>query len=136
MHVPAGFAAVAPYLMVRDAPAYLDFLVAGLGGTHLGTTWREPGVVANAQVRWGDGPDTATIMVGEARRDADVSRIDLMLYVPNADAALDRAVAAGARLLMAASDQSYGDRQGGITDAWGVTWWISQRVVAGPYAFD
>ncbi len=58
-----------------------------------------------------------------------------MLYVPDADAALDRAVAAGARLVMAASDQPYGDRQGGVTDNWGVTWWISQRIVDAPYDF-
>ncbi len=28
---------------------------------------------------------------------------------------------------------SYGDRQGGVRDAWGNIWWISQRLVDGPY---
>lgn len=34
---------------------------------------------------------------------------------------------------MAVADRPYGDRQGGVRDAHGHLWWISQRLVDGPY---
>ncbi len=55
------------------------------------------------------------------------------LYVADADAALQRALAAGATLEMAVGDMPYGDRQGGVRDAHGNLWWISQRTVEAPY---
>lgn len=136
MHVPQGFASIAPYLMVTDADDYVAFLVAAFGGTYLGTSRRPDGSVANAQVPFGTGDTVATVMVGEARTPDDSSRIDLMLYVPNAPAALARAVAAGAKEIMAIDDMPYGDRQGGVVDRRGVTWWLSQRLTAAAYDFE
>jgi PhnB protein len=34
---------------------------------------------------------------------------------------------------MEVADMPYGDRQGGVRDAWGNLWWISQRLVDAPY---
>jgi PhnB protein len=56
------------------------------------------------------------------------------LYVENADAAMRRALEHGAHLEMAVADMPYGDRQGGVRDAHGNIWWISQRLVHEPYA--
>ena len=44
-----------------------------------------------------------------------------------------RTVAAGAESIMPVADMPYDDRQGGVRDAWGNLWWISQRLVDGPY---
>ncbi len=136
MHVPQGFATLAPYLIVRDAAGYLDFLVAALDGTHVGSSLRPDGTVANGQVRFGEGAQAATVMVGETRDGSDLSSIALYLYVANADAAVVRAVAAGAEPVMAVADMPYGDRQGGVRDRWGTTWWLSQRLTAAAYDFD
>ena len=38
-----------------------------------------------------------------------------------------------ANLQMDVSDMPYGDRQGGVKDPFGNIWWISQRLVDGPY---
>ena len=132
MFIPAGFGTVAPYFSVRNAPAFVDFLVGGLGGVRVGTHLRPDGSVANAQVRWGD----TTVMVGESREAADLSAIALILYVENADAAVAQAVAHGAMAIMDVSDQPYGDRQGGVADKWGMTWWLSQRLTAAAYMFE
>lgn len=51
-----------------------------------------------------------------------------------ADAAMKRALEHGAKLEMAVVDMPYGDRQGGVRDAHGNIWWISQRTVHEPYA--
>jgi PhnB protein len=42
--------------------------------------------------------------------------------------------AAGKYKAMAAADMPYGDRQGGVRDAYGNIWWISQRLVREPYS--
>jgi len=46
-------------------------------------------------------------------------------YVPDADAAYARALAAGATSLFPPADQPYGDRCGGVEDAWGHRWYIA-----------
>jgi PhnB protein len=55
------------------------------------------------------------------------------LYVEDADASMKRAIEHGATLVMAVGDMPYGDRQGGVRDAHGNLWWISQRIVEEPY---
>jgi PhnB protein len=49
----------------------------------------------------------------------------LYLYVPNVDAVYRRAVAAGATSFQEPIDQPYGDRQAGVRDAFGNTWYIA-----------
>ncbi len=51
----------------------------------------------------------------------------------DADAAMAQALAHGATLEMAVANMPYGDRQGGVRDGHGNIWWISQRLVDGPY---
>lgn len=55
------------------------------------------------------------------------------LYVEDADASMERALEHGAKLEMEVADMPYGDRQGGIRDAHGNIWWISQRTIHAPY---
>ena len=73
------------------------------------------------------------MMVGEASEDFPGMRSSYYLYVDNADAAMLRALQAGATQVMAVEDKPYGDRQGGVKDMHGNLWWLSQRTVAGPY---
>jgi uncharacterized glyoxalase superfamily protein PhnB len=49
----------------------------------------------------------------------------LHLYVPDVDASYQRAMKAGAKSLREPADQWYGDRSGGVEDAWGNTWWFA-----------
>lgn len=129
MHVPPGFTTLFPYLFVDGAPAYLDFLVQGLGGEITGVHQTPDGVVRNAQIRFGD----TTIMVSEAGEGREPTRGTYYLYVPDADAAMARGVAAGGTAVSEVGDRDYGDRQGGLGDPAGNIWWISQRLAPGPY---
>lgn len=129
---PPGFATVTPYFFVDDADAFVAFLINGLGGTHRGTSRRDDGKVANAMVQLGN----ASVMVSEAGRGFPAMSASYYLYVDNADASMACAIAAGAAEIMAVADMPYGDRQGGVRDAHGNIWWISQRLVAGDYDYD
>jgi PhnB protein len=130
MHVPQGFHTVAPYFFVRDAEAFVAFLVQGLGGQESCRTMRADGTVQNVQVRIGD----STVMVSEASDRYPPMCGAFYLYVEDADAAIQRALDHGATLEMAVSDMPYGDRQGGVRDTHGHLWWISQRLTAAPYS--
>ncbi|MFO1405927.1 MAG: hypothetical protein U1F08_00200 [Steroidobacteraceae bacterium] len=128
MRMPPGFNTVTPYFFVEDAAGFLGFLVHGLDGEEI--LRHLDGVrIANAQVRLG----TSTVMVSEASARFPAMPGSYYLYVANADAAMARAVAAGAEPVMSVADMPYGDRQGGVRDAWGNLWWISERLVEGPY---
>lgn len=85
--------------------------------------------IANAQVRLG----TSTVMVSEGTPAFPAMRASNYFCVEDADAAMSRAVAAGATVIMDVADMPYQDRQGGVRDPCGNLWWISQRLVDGPY---
>jgi len=128
MHIPPGFNTVTPYFFTKDAPKFLHFLVDGLGGTEISRHLNGERI-ANAQVRLGN----STIMVSEATEAFSAMPASTYLYVADADSAMEKALAAGASKIMDIANMPYNDRQGGIKDPCGNIWWLSQRLVAGPY---
>jgi PhnB protein len=52
----------------------------------------------------------------------------MMLYVPDCDAAVKRAVAAGATVLRQPADQFYGDRTAMVADPFGHGWYLQTRI--------
>ena len=130
MYVPPGFNTITPYLFVSGAEEFVSFLVDGLGGTETCRTLRPDGRIANVQVRIGD----STLMASEASPQYPPMPAAFYLYVADARASMQRALAHGATLEMEVADMPYGDRQGGVRDPHGNLWWISQRLVEEPYA--
>jgi PhnB protein len=125
---PPGFTTVFPYLFVDNAPGFCAFLSDGLGFEEMYRSM-DGDRIANAQLRVGD----TTIMVSEAGRGFGAMAASFYIYVADARSAMDRALTAGAQSIMEVADMPYGDRQGGVRDAWGNIWWISQRLSDGPY---
>lgn len=128
MYVPPGFATVAPYLFVDGAAQYIDFLLRAFDCEELGRT-EHGDIIMNAQIRFG----TATVMLGDVGGRFEPSRSALYLFVEDADVAMQKALDAGASLVMEVANMDYGDRQGGVSDPAGNTWWITQRLEAKPY---
>jgi PhnB protein len=62
---------------------------------------------------------------GHARAPQGPSPVTIHLCVPNADAAIAQAAAAGATVTMPADDMFWGDRYGKITDPFGHEWSFS-----------
>jgi len=113
---------LAPYLVVPDAGALIQFLEKGIGGT---LTFRQPdaaGRVAHAEVRVADG----VVMLGEAPAGHPPFPGMVHLYVPDADVAYRRALEAGASSVRAPERAPDGDRRGGVRDPWGNQWWFTQ----------
>lgn len=48
-------------------------------------------------------------------------------YLDNADKIFKKAIAEGAKIVIELSNQEY-DRTGGVTDPFGITWWITSII--------
>ncbi len=129
MRIPPWFNTVTPYLIVDGAVHFLDFLVHGLRGEEIGDRHMRGDRLANAPVR----PGTSTVMVSEAPAEYPAMPGSDYLYVENADEAMNKAIGAGATKIMEVDNKPYNDRQGGVKDQFGNYWWISERLIEGPY---
>ena len=121
--IPEGFRTVTPFIMVKDAAALLDFMKEGLDAEEVFVLHHGAQKVGHAQMKIGD----SMVMVGDAENMPELKGA-IYLYVPDADAAYDRAVKAGASSVIEPEDQFYGDRMGGVKDPFGNTWWFATHI--------
>ena len=70
----------------------------------------------------------SVVMLGDAHGEHKPLQTMLYVYVDDADAIYQRALAAGATSVQAPVDQFYGDRSGGVKDAFGNLWWIATHI--------
>ena len=112
--VPEGWHTVTPRIVVRDAKGLVEFLKHVLGATGEYRPDRP------SEVRIGD----SVIMISDAGVRPAATAF-LYVYVEDADAACQRALAAGARSLERPTETPYGDRRGMVQDRWGNTWQIA-----------
>ena len=110
---------VTPYVLAANALGLIEFLKAAFSAKEIGVYKSPEGKLLHAALRIGD----AALEFGEAQG----LPFAFYLYVPDADALYQQAVAAGAKSLYPPSDQPYGDRVGGVEDAWGNTWYIASH---------
>lgn len=109
-----------PTLRYDDASAAIEFLTTALGLVTQ-SVHEEGGVVAHAELSHGEG----VVMIGSRGADPgpfDTGRAVLYLVVGDVDAHHDRAVAAGAEIVMALTDQPYGSREYVARDPEGNLW--------------
>lgn len=133
---PHGFTALTPFHVVRDAAGALDFYQRVLGARVVDVTEMPDGkggtLVAHATLDLGRGrlqiadpmPDFGLVPPPEG--DAVCSSI--ALYVPDVDAVMAAAEAAGATVREPVTDFVSGDRFGSIRDPHGIRWAIMTRV--------
>ena len=119
-----SFRSVTPQLNPLRAPVVIEFLQKAFGAEELDRAQSPDGVVHHARVRIGD----SLIGMGEAHGPYQPMPCTLHLYVPDADAAYERALQAGATSIQPVADQPYGDRSGGVTDPFGNRWFIATHV--------
>lgn len=119
-----GRSRVATFVTGPEAPAIVAFLKDVFGAEErTAPLYRSNGSLWNAELNIGD----STIMIGEAP--ADMARpCFAYIQVPDAQAVFDRALAAGAEVVMPPERRFYGAVDGGVKDKAGNLWWISTHV--------
>ncbi len=123
-YVPKGLHSVNVYLHPRRAEPLIAFLKRAFGAQEVAKYASPDGVVHHAQIRIGD----SVVEMGEAHDKYESMPAMFYLYVPNVDAVYRQTVAAGATSFQEPTDQPYGDRQAGVRDAFGNTWYIATHI--------
>jgi uncharacterized glyoxalase superfamily protein PhnB len=111
---------VFPCITFRDAHASIDFLERALGAERVTVYEDDDGRVNHAELRIGE----TVVMAGDERAGSKATPPGvsvLYVVVPDADAAYERARAAGAEVTEPV-DQSYGSRDITVTDPDGNRW--------------
>ena len=131
--IPAGVQAVFPMLVCLSPEAQMNFCAAAFGAVE--------------QIRR-PGPDGSPIHIAMRINDAFLvvqsefpgivasrvpaadgsSPVVIFVYVADVDQALERAVAAGATILIPAQNQFWGDRTARILDPSGHVWTVASRI--------
>ena len=127
--IPDGYHTVTPYLILSGAGEAIEFYKKALGATEMLRMEGPGGSIHHAEIKIGD----SSIMLADEHPEIQAlspktiggSPVSIHLYVEDVDAAVERAVTAGAKLIRPVADQFYGDRVGGIEDPFGYRWFIA-----------
>lgn len=126
---PDGYHNLTPYLIVKDGAAAIKFYAAAFDATVREQMTTPDGRVRHAELTIGDSP----VMLGEqdnvtVQATPHYAPVSLYAYVEDADAFFTRAITAGATVVAPVTEKFYGNREGGVTDPFGITWWLATRV--------
>lgn len=122
------------YLRARNAQQMIDFYKQAFGATEKFRLVEPSGRVGHAELQLGP----ATVMLSEEFPEfdyyappADAKGIfSIHIHVDDADAMIEAAVRAGARLVRPPQDAFYGERSGTVRDPFGYDWMIGHSIEA------
>ena len=120
------------YLCVEDASKAIEFYGNAFGAQEKYRLAEPGGRIGHAELDFGG----TTVMLSEEFPEFGIrgpralggTPITIHLHVDDADAVIQRAVAAGAQLEMEPKDQFYGERSGSIRDPFGHRWNIGHHI--------
>jgi PhnB protein len=127
--LPAGMHVLSPHLVCAGAAAAIDFYKAAFGATELIRLPGRDGKLMHACL----SVNGSSVMLVDENRDGGMlspkalngTPVTIHLFVKDADAVVQQAVAAGATVKMPVQDMFWGDRYGMIEDPFGHHWSIA-----------
>jgi PhnB protein len=131
--VPEGFHTITPGLVVNGAQKAIEFYKEVFGAEVLSLKTVPDGTkVVHSEIKIGDSRffvnDEFPEMNSHGPQSSGLSPVSLNMYVEDADAVFNKAVAAGATVVMPIADQFWGDRWGMVTDPFGHVWSVATHV--------
>ena len=130
--IPEGMHSLTPHLICRGASDAIQFYINAFGAAEEGRIPGPDGKIMHAMVQIGDS--MLMLMDPPPGRDGTTSQatggstVILHLYVPDVDATVKQALAAGAELVMPPEDMFWGDRYGQVRDPFGHLWSVATHV--------
>jgi PhnB protein len=118
--VREGYHTATLYLAVAGAERLVDFVKEAFGATETLRTKGSAGGL-HAEVRIGD----SAVMIGGYEGMTGETTSAIHLYVEDADTVYTRALEAGGASLYPPIEQPYGDREAGVRDSFGNSWYIA-----------
>jgi uncharacterized glyoxalase superfamily protein PhnB len=125
--IPKGMHTVTPNLIIRDCAKAIEFYKRALGAQEVARMTAPDGKsVWHAELRIGDSivfmNDEMPGMSQRAPTAQNPVPVTMWLYVPDCDAAFEKAVKAGAKETMKPDDMFWGDRVASVADPFGYNW--------------
>jgi uncharacterized glyoxalase superfamily protein PhnB len=122
MKIPNGHQPLMPYLILKNADAFIEFTKTVFGAKEIFKSYRDNDnkIIMHAEVQI----NGCNIMFADMNEFYGVANANLFIYVDDADATVDIALANGATIINELADQDYG-RSGGIEDPFGNVWWVT-----------
>ena len=120
-YIREGFHTITPYILVGGAAKFIEFMKEAFGAEERGRVPMPNGKIMHAEVKVGD----SMIELSDGNEQYGPSPVALHYYVDDADATYARAIEAGAISTHAPVDQPYGDREAGVKDPFGNSWFIA-----------
>jgi PhnB protein len=121
--VPEGFHTITPNTIVEDASKAVEFYQRAFGAEEKYRLTMPGGKVVHCELQIGD----SRLNLAESMEGWPIHPLLAQIYVSDSDAVFNRAVEAGARVIMPMTDMFFGSREGRVTDPFGNTWTISTR---------
>ncbi len=117
-----GLRSITPYIIVRPAAQFMEFLKSAFNGIERMRMPAPDGSVMHAEVAIGNG----AIEVSDGNAEYPTAPAAIHLYVDDADATYERALRAGASSIYPVADQPWGERWGAAKDQFGNHWFIAK----------
>jgi PhnB protein len=129
-HIPEGHRSLTPHLIVDNGLDAIAFYQKAFGAELRSHAPAErPGSTMHAELRIGDSALFLTDMIGPVPvrppSAGGAATAMMHVFVADCDAVFNRAVAAGAKVVMPPSDMFWGDRYGQVADPFGHVWSIA-----------
>ena len=129
--IPDGYHSITPHIVVKGAADAMTFYAKAFGAEELTRMPGPGGLIMHAEMRIGD----SVVMFSDEMEGGGSSPLTLggshgtlMLYTADVDAALQRAVDAGAVVETPVMDMFWGDRYGRVKDPFGYIWALATHV--------
>ncbi len=124
-YIREGFHTVTPYLILSGgAHEFIEFVRNAFNAEERFRVRAPDGTIRHAEVKIGG----SIIEVADANEQFPATPTSLHLFTPDVDAVYAQAIAAGAISQHPVVDQPYGDREGGVRDAFGNDWFIATHM--------
>lgn len=130
--IPQGMHSLTPHLVCANAVQAIDFYKQAFGAVEAMKLLAPNGQLVHAGLRIGD----SMLMLAEecpqwgslGPKSLNGSPVVIHLMVPDVDATVAQAVAAGATITMPVADMFWGDRYGQLLDLFGHRWSIATHL--------
>jgi PhnB protein len=130
--IPDGYHSLTPYLHIRGAGRAIEFYKNVFGAKEKLRLDGPNQSVGHAELEIGDSvlmlADEVPLRNVVGPQTLNGTSVGILLYVPNVDDVVARAVAHGARIERPLQNQFYGDRSATVVDPFGHKWTIATHV--------
>ncbi|HEY4042911.1 MAG TPA: VOC family protein [Rhodopila sp.] len=130
--IPPGYHTVTPYLIIDGAAGAIAWYAQAFNAREVMRLSAPGGRIGHAEIEIGDSrvmlADESPTVNANAPGAFGGSPISPHLFVPEVDATMTQAAAAGATIKAPAEDKFYGERMGTLVDPFGHTWHISTHI--------